>query len=534
MVDRINNDLSPELAERLGFETLIARLSSNFVNLPSWKVDSEIENSMRSVCEFLGIELAAFWQWSQEESDKLIMTHLYRPLGGPEIPEQMEASTYFPWIFKEMRAGRTIALSSADEAPAEAARDMESWNYFGIKTCLALPLAVGEGELIGVISFNTMTEERDWPKNIVRRLNLVGEMFSNAIARKRSDEMLRESEERLSLAADSAGAGLWSLNLATGIFWLTDRTRDLFGLPPDETVTQERFISLIHPEDREAMIRGIREVAEDTDRPVDQGGIEYRIIRTDGKVRWLFSKGRISPNSSGGQASLTGVSIDITERKLVDEKARAFSGRLINAYEEERARLARELHDDLTQRLARMAIDVARLEQDLPSLALRGRIAALQEDLVSLSEDVHTLSYRLHPSLLEDLGLAEAIRTECERVSELESRPISIEIEEECRPASKDVALCLFRITQEALRNAIRYAGECEIIVSLRCLKTHAELSIRDNGSGFDMEHARSGHTLGLTGMRERTQLVGGSIVIESEPGAGTSVLVTVPVEGKK
>ena len=527
----IKDNLLPELAERIGFETLIAELSSRFVNLPSHMVDSEIEESLRRVCEFLGFELSAFWQWSQEDQGELIMTHVYRPLGGPEIPEPMKASFYFPWILEQMLAGQTVAISSMKEAPAEAARDMEVWEHFGIKTCLALPLSIGENDMIGVISFNTMKAERDWPEHTVRKLQLIGEIFTNAIARKRSDERLRESEERLSLAADSAGAGLWSLNLSSGTFWLTDRTRALFGLSPDETVTFERFVELIHPDDRDSVRDRTRAVIEDPDQAeIDDKGIEYRIIRTDGEVRWLFSKGRVYLLPSGGSDYLMGVSFDITDRKRIEEAARSFSGRLINAYEEERARLARELHDDLTQRLARMAIDAAQLELVVVSPDRQQSVRKLHEDLVSLSEDVHALSYRLHPSMLEDLGLAEAVEAECERVSRLESRKIDVEIDEAVCDMPREAALCLYRITQEALMNAVRHAGECDIAVTVRCLGDSVALTVRDNGAGFDAEKVETGRTLGLTGMRERVQLVDGSIEVDSSPGEGTTVSVRVPV----
>ena len=528
---RMQDSLSPELAERLGFETLIAELSSRFVNLPTWKVDSEIEGSLRRVCEFLGIELSALWQWSHKNPDEMIMTHLYRPLGGPEAPEPMEASSYFPWIMKQMLAGQIVSISSMKDVSAEAVRDLEVWNHFGIKTCLALPLLVGDGEVVGIISFNTMSGERDWPESIARRLQLIGEIFTNAIARKRSEEKIKESEEKLSLAADSAGVGLWSLNLSTRTFWLTGRTRALFGLSPDETVTFERFTGLIHPEDRDGMRARTLAVIEDSERAdIDDSGTEYRIIRTDGNIRWLFSKGRVCRSLSGEPDSLMGVSIDITDRKHVEERARSFSGRLINAHEEERSRLARELHDDLTQRLARMAIDAARFQKEVSSPALRELARELQENLVSLSEDVHALAYRLHPSLIEDLGLAEAIETECERVSRLESVAIAVEVDEATCSMPRDIALCLYRITQEALRNAIRHAGECKIIVSLRCLGDSVALTVHDSGAGFNIEDEKAGHTLGLTGMRERVQLVDGSIEIESNPGEGTTVSVKVPV----
>ena len=523
---RYDKNLPPDLAERLRFETLIADLSSRFVNLRSDKVDAEIEDAQRRVCEYLGCDLSGLWQWSPEDPYQLTMTHLYRPLGGPPVPEPMNAKEYFPWSQQQVLAGKVVVLSSMEDVPAEAARDREVWEHFGIKTCLTLPLSYGGGVVVGAVSFNTMLTERTWPDDIVRPLQLVAEIFTNALARKRSDEELQASEERLNLAADAASAGLWSLSLLDKTFWLTDKTRALFGFPPDETVTFDRFINAVHPEDRDEIEDGMQEIM----RSSDDGTVEYRIVRPDGTVRWLMSRGRVHFDPSGRPDRLMGVSLDITERKEAEEMSRDFSGRLIDAHEEERARLARELHDDVTQRLAGMAIDAARAEREVAPAALNQILRALQDGLVRLSEDIHTLSYRLHPTLLADLGLAEAIKAECERVSRQESILVTVDVGDVPGAFPQNVALCLFRVTQEALCNVVRHAGARAATVSLRSEGDGLELLVRDDGVGFDADLEDSRRTLGLLGMRERVHLVAGRIDIKSEPGKGTAVSVRVPL----
>ena len=120
---------------------------------------------------------------------------------------------------------------------------------FGVQSNLTLPLAVGGASPVGALGFNATTVERDWPEPLVKRLQLVAQVFANALARKRADEALQESEERLTMAADSAGAGLWILEYHTGIFWITEQTRAVFGYSPDEVVDLERFLSVVHPDD---------------------------------------------------------------------------------------------------------------------------------------------------------------------------------------------------------------------------------------------------------------------------------------------
>jgi formate hydrogenlyase transcriptional activator len=165
--------VSSELEERLRFESMLADLSSGFVNLESAKVDNEIANAQRRVCECLDIDLAALWQLSPEEPGVLRMSHLYRPMGGPPIPDDFDAREYNPWALEQVLAGGVVALPSIDDAPAEAVTDRETWRYFNIKSVFLFPLSTGGGSVIGAVSFHVEGEERSLPDEIVNRLRLV-------------------------------------------------------------------------------------------------------------------------------------------------------------------------------------------------------------------------------------------------------------------------------------------------------------------------------------------------------------------------
>ncbi len=213
-----------------------------------------------------------------------------------------------------------------------------------------------------------------------------------------------------------------------------------------------------------------------------------------------------------------------------EREARDLSGRLIHTQEDERARLARELHDDMTQRLAMLAIDAGQGERKSTSDAAAATLRGLREELVRLSEDVHALSYRLHPSTLRDLGLVDALQTECDRFARLEAIPVRVDACEVPEDLPEDTALCLFRITQEALRNVARHARGSRVDVSLRREGDALHLAITDDGQGFDPERGRPEPSLGLASMRERARLAGGTFEMLSEPGRGTTVRVTVPI----
>ena len=222
--------------------------------------------------------------------------------------------------------------------------------------------------------------------------------------------------------------------------------------------------------------------------------------------------------------------INRAHRRRAEAAARDLAGRLINTQERERSRLARELHDDVTQRLARLAIDAGRAERGDEGASPAETLRAVREDLVCLSEDVHALSYRLHPSLLDDLGLAEALKAECERFTRQESIPTEVKLHDLPAAIAADRALCLFRVAQSALRNVVRHARARRVEVTLRGLDGGLQLAVRDDGAGFDPARQHARHTLGLASMRERVHLMAGEFDIESAPGQGTLILAWVPL----
>jgi signal transduction histidine kinase len=215
------------------------------------------------------------------------------------------------------------------------------------------------------------------------------------------------------------------------------------------------------------------------------------------------------------------------------ELAQATLGRrLISAHEDERRLLARELHDDLSQRLARVAIDAGFARSSLNSGGAEKALTNLNAELASISRDVHSLSYRLHPSLVDDLGLGPALYSEVERIRSQTDIPISMELGQFTRQLPSDIALCFFRIAQEAMQNALKHSGAKQIQVRLEQKNDKLLLVVHDNGVGFDVRKAGEHFSLGLSSMRERAMLVNASLEIASQPGSGTRVTLTAPIRG--
>jgi len=647
------------LGSRLEFETLISDLSSRFINLPSGEVDGAIEDALRRVCALLGIDLAVLWQWSTAAPDLIAPTHAFPALAEVLPPEPLHQEQ-FPWIRREILAGRVVALSSLEGFPAEAVVDREYCRHYGVKSNLSLPMAVGGAPPVGLLGLNTLRAEREWPGAVVKQLQLVTQVFTNALARKRADEALRESEERLSLAADAAEAGMWMLDYEAGTLWATARARTIFGLSPDEAITLEDLQASVHPDDRD-LIRESIERSAHSGRPAD---VECRIVTGEGAVRWISNRGRarLAPNgeplrvmgvsidvserrrehdallvsearlasgaelaglafyevdfsagtmyaddrlldvcgvpsdrterlqtlefwiehihpddrsrveelrrqlheggldrfsleyrylhpdrgerwiehlagsavrdASGRSVRTYGVLYDVTDRRRAEGESRDLSRRLIHAQEEERALLARELHDDVSQRLAVLAIDVGRAELAAVDQSQATTLLAVREGLVSLSDDIHSLAYQLHPSVLEELGLAEALRAEGGRRARSGKVDVAMDVGPLPPAIREDAALCLFRVTQEALNNVVHHARAGCATVTLRQMGGGLLLAVSDDGAGFDPGRTGSGMHLGLASMRERVRLARGTLDIESAPGRGTKVIAWVPLDG--
>ena len=307
---------------RLEFEALIADLSSRFINLPPGEVDPAIEDALRRVCELLGIDFAALWQWSTTSPGVITPTHTWPSRNGAQ-PVDPGVQEQYPWCQAQMRAGRSIVLPSLEDLPAEAAVDRESARHAGIRSNLTLPLAVGGDTPLGALALNTLRAERDWPDAMVKRLQLVAQVFANALARKRHDLSLRASEARLAAGADLAGLAFYEVDFVEGAMYIDDRLRDLCGIPPDREqglAPLEYWLEHIHPDDRPQMIEVRRQMQVGG---LDRASADYRYLHPSRGETWIQHIGGVARRDASGRAVRTfGVFRDVTERRHAEESLR--------------------------------------------------------------------------------------------------------------------------------------------------------------------------------------------------------------------
>jgi signal transduction histidine kinase len=223
-------------------------------------------------------------------------------------------------------------------------------------------------------------------------------------------------------------------------------------------------------------------------------------------------------------------SVDITERKLAE--AALASQKLIEAHEEEKTRIARDLHDDVSQRIALLGMHLGTLKQSLPSSAtdLEQEIGEIYRQIGDLASDVQALSHSLHSPKLELIGLKAAVAGFCEELSNRHGVTIDVHFENIPKALPAQISLCLYRVLQEALQNVVKHSVSRRGHVSLNGQISTINLTVKDSGLGFDPHEAMRGPGLGLTSMKERLKVVGGQLSIHSQRGHGTTIHAVAPL----
>jgi PAS domain S-box-containing protein len=365
-------------------------------------------------------------------------------------------------------------------------------------------------------------------KNIDEGSPLVFAFVENITERRRTEDALRESEQRFRLAAYAGKMFSYEWDAATDAIVRSGEYAEMLCTDRVTDVTTGQQISAkVHPDDREKVLAA--DAALTAEKPDLR--VSHRMARPDGGVIWVEKTGRAHFNEQGQLLRIVGMVADITDRKLAEAALADVSRRLIEAQEQERSRIARELHDDIGQRLALLAVELEQLHQDPPDLAeVRRRTGELEKQASEIATDIQTLSHELHSTKLEYLGPVAAMRGHCQELGEQTKVKVDFKSQDLPTPLPPDISLCLFRVMQEALRNAVKHSGSRHVEVGLWGTSDEIHLAVSDHGIGFDREAAKESGGLGLVSMEERLKLLKGTISIESQPNRGTTIHARVPL----
>jgi signal transduction histidine kinase len=340
---------------------------------------------------------------------------------------------------------------------------------------------------------------------------------------KQAEQALRDSEQRLRLATQAGRMYAYDWDVATDVVVRSSEHVEILGLTAPLRFPQQQFVDKIHPDDRPKFLAAIAGLTPEN----PTGEVTYRALASDDTLVWLKSNGRGFFDAEGRMLRVIGMVADVTDVKRAEEALACMTRKLIDSQEQERARIGRELHDDINQRLAMLNVELGQLHEN-PS-EIESRVQDLRKSMAELSNDVQALSHDLHASKLEYLGVVAGMKSWCAEFTERQKMEIDFKTDV---PSALplDVGLPLFRVLQEALHNALKHSGVRRVKVRLHKDSNEIHLTISDLGKGFEVEPALHGRGLGLTSMRERVRLVNGTFSIQSKPMSGTTIHVRVPL----
>jgi PAS domain S-box-containing protein len=364
---------------------------------------------------------------------------------------------------------------------------------------------------------------------LAQTVAILGLLWQRA-RRRRTEAELRRSEQKFSKSFRQSPLAICIASTYEDRYVEVNETfEDLTGWRRDEVAgrSQSDIKLWVDPDHRSAFLKQLQAQGNVRD-------LEVKIRRRDGQIRTTLGSAELIEVE--GESCCLSVFADITERKQAEEALASVSHKLIEAQEKERTRIARELHDDINQRIALLAVELDQLQQSNPILngEARSRMLALVRRVTEIGMEIQAISHRLHSSKLEILGVVSACRSFCREIGERHKVAVDFATDGVPRAVPEDVSLCLFRILQESLNNAIKHSGAEHFEVHLLAIPGEIQLAVRDHGSGFDAEAAMSSQGLGLISMRERASLVGGTMLISSMPTRGTEVSVRIPLLSAK
>jgi len=483
-----------------------AYLVSQVVDITERKrVEAELCQRERELKE--AQRVAQIGSWTADETGKLTWSdEMYRihdrdpGLPPPAFSELARFFTAESWA--QLQAGRKVC----EETGEALSLDLEWIRRDGSKRWIA---ARAEGE-------------RDANGRVVRFRGTAQDITE----RKLTENALRETEARFRTIANTAPVIIWMTGPDGRRTYINQPWLDLTGRPLKDELGAD-WVATVHPDDMDQCIRTFDSSFERR-TPFK---MEYRVRRHDGKYRLIVDVGVPRFELDDTFAGYIGSCVDETDRRAGEQALRTVSGRLIEAQEKERKRIARELHDDINQRLALLSIQLQRL-QNTPHISaaeLRKRLGELFKQTSEISSGTQALSHRLHSANLDYLGLVPAIKSFCDELAEHQGVRIAFIHTDVPAPVSSQAALGLFRVVQEGLHNAIKHSGVRDFEVRLLGRPEEIELTIRDSGAGFAAEAAPHATGLGLISMRERIHLLEGTLEIKSQPKLGTELIVRIP-----
>jgi PAS domain S-box-containing protein len=518
-------------AKPYSLESLLTEFSASLTASRPDQLAHAIETGMSKVLEVLGASEICWYEKCEgrPSADRIYSAH--KP-GVAQCPFSLY-QTDIPYCFELLMKGEPLVMEAPEHLPPEAQRDRNFFQKADVRGLILIASDFGT-QRKGILGVAYVATELQWSEELMAQLAVFNNLIVASIERKRMYELLQDSEKRFRCLFQNAPIGIALEDFEGNLLFVNPAFCSMLGYSEKE-LRGLRCDQLSDP------TTGFEEI--ELFRQLRAGSIaryrtEKKFIRRDGKRIWGRVDVALLRDGSEQTPLIIGMLEDITERRFADQelnKTRSelqeLASYLIRTQEDERHRISRELHDDIGQRLSLLAVEFDLLAQSLASSGLedqRARVSQLKAQTDDLTSDVHQLSHQLHSTKLQHLGLRSAVEELSRQINKQHQVAISVTTEGQDSLLPPDAALCLFRVTQEALNNIIRHSRAESASIQLDVTNGIAKLTVRDLGIGFDVSVCEGG--LGLVSMRERLRMVGGEFGVESETGKGTIITASIPL----
>ena len=511
----------------------IAEFWQDLATSPPELVEAGIQKGLQGILKVAEAERICWYEFDESSAELVGLFTAARAEDAPLSPVMVTPSQ-MPFIAAKLARPEPVVLRGIDDLPAGAQTDRQLLSHLGVKSLLLLPSNYG-GKGKGVLGLTSYTEKGTWTGEFIYQLSCVANIIGAILERQLTHEATLASEERFRYVFEQASIGIALETVEGRILHVNPSFCAMIGY------TEQELLSLncgriSHPDD-EAIECVLFDELRQGLRPSYR--IEKRFFRKDGSILWGQVSVSMLKQNHRAAPLVIGMVSDITAQKTVEDSLRKrdqelqhLAGQLITAQEAERCRISRELHDDIGHRVALLACELEQFRRTAKAApGKNGSLQELQKHIDKLGTDIHNLSHELHSSSLQHCGLAVALRDLCDNYADKHGIQVKLTVGGIVSGLSNDISLCLFRVAQEALANALKHSHTQRILVAATQDASSIRLSVKDFGTGFDPAIQSSG--IGLTSMRERLRILDGQLRVSSEPHHGTEIIAELPVPPK-
>lgn len=524
---RRRRDAQDLIAHDFAGERVLTRISTSLADCTPEQVDTEIETGLRELVEAEGVDSADWLVLRADGVKKSYCVNRNREGGCSALD-----LSRMPWSMGQLTHGKQVVVNTLQDLPQAASFDKFYFLEQQVKSAALVPCGFNGSR--GALAIVCTSRERAWPESVLSRLAVLGNIITNAVMRKETQEAKQAIEQRFYRLFEQAPLGIALEDLDGRLLFANPALCSMLGYNQHEIhgMTCKEFAT---PEELAIDLALFQELQNGSKEAYN---VEKHLVRKDGtRMHARVNVSRLKFQTPGEPVIMAMVE-DVTQEhetgnklKQAESALHELPSRLINAQEEERQRIARELHDDIGQRLSLAIIRLGEVNRQTPeSLSSpHSDFGSIVDELDELTSDVHRLSHQLHSSKLQHLGLKSALNELCRQMTQQHKLEVVQEIED-APDLPSQAQLCLYRVAQEALNNVVRHSRASKVSIRFSVEHAVARLDIADDGRGFNVSSATASG-LGLASMRERLHAINGELSVSALERRGTRIIATVSIE---